>query len=60
MKNGLTNTVSGDCLSVFQPVLPIELGGLLPGRRNAGGQVFTCLMVGKFPKYLILIYAGWD
>jgi membrane protein YqaA with SNARE-associated domain len=43
----------------FQPVLPIELGGIIAGAAKMPVAKFLpALWVGKFPKYLILIYAG--
>jgi uncharacterized membrane protein YdjX (TVP38/TMEM64 family) len=43
----------------FQPVLPIEIGGIIAGAAKMPVAKFLpALWVGKFPKYLILIYAG--
>ena len=43
----------------FQPVLPIEVGGIIAGAAKMPVAKFLpALWVGKFPKYLILIYAG--
>jgi membrane protein YqaA with SNARE-associated domain len=43
----------------FQPVLPIEVGGIIAGAAKMPvGKFLPALWVGKFPKYIILIYAG--
>lgn len=43
----------------FQPVLPIEIGGFIAGAaRMPVLRFLPALWLGKFPKYLILIYAG--
>jgi uncharacterized membrane protein YdjX (TVP38/TMEM64 family) len=43
----------------FQPVLPIEIGGLVAGLTKYPLQKFLlALWIGKFPKYIILIYLG--
>jgi uncharacterized membrane protein YdjX (TVP38/TMEM64 family) len=43
----------------FQPILPIEVGGIIAGAAKMPvKKFFPALWVGKFPKYLILIYAG--
>ena len=43
----------------FQPVLPIEIGGFIAGAgRMSIRKFFPALWLGKFPKYVILIYAG--
>jgi uncharacterized membrane protein YdjX (TVP38/TMEM64 family) len=43
----------------FQPILPIEIGGFVAGAtRMPVGRFFLALWLGKFPKYIILIYAG--
>jgi membrane protein DedA with SNARE-associated domain len=43
----------------FQPVLPIEVGGIIAGAAKMPVAKFLpALWVGKFPKYIILIYAG--
>lgn len=43
----------------FQPVLPIEVGGIVAGAsRMLVYKFLPALWLGKFPKYLILIYAG--
>ena len=43
----------------FQPVLPIEIGGLVAGLTKYPLYKFlVALWVGKFPKYILLIYMG--
>jgi uncharacterized membrane protein YdjX (TVP38/TMEM64 family) len=43
----------------FQPVIPFEIGGFIVGTiKMPVRKFFPALIVGKFPKYLILIYAG--
>jgi len=43
----------------FQPVLPIEIGGFIAGLAKMPIRKFLpALWIGKFPKYLILIYLG--
>jgi uncharacterized membrane protein YdjX (TVP38/TMEM64 family) len=43
----------------FQPILPIEIGGFIAGLAKMPVQVFLpALWLGKFPKYLILIFAA--
>lgn len=43
----------------FQPVLPFEIGGFVAGTaRMPMSKFFPALWLGKFPKYIILIYAG--
>jgi membrane protein YqaA with SNARE-associated domain len=43
----------------FQPILPIEVGGIIAGTMKMPvSKFFPALWLGKFPKYLILIYAG--
>jgi uncharacterized membrane protein YdjX (TVP38/TMEM64 family) len=43
----------------FQPILPIEIGGFIAGLTKMPVQRFLpALALGKFPKYLILIYAA--
>ena len=43
----------------FQPILPIEVGGFVAGlAKMPVYQFLPALRLGKFPKYLILIYAG--
>jgi membrane protein YqaA with SNARE-associated domain len=43
----------------FQPVIPFEIGGILAGIAKMPVKKFLpALWLGKFPKYLILIYGG--
>jgi uncharacterized membrane protein YdjX (TVP38/TMEM64 family) len=43
----------------FQPVIPFEIGGFIAGvAKMPVHQFLPALLLGKFPKYLILIYAG--
>lgn len=43
----------------FQPVLPFEIGGFIAGlARMPIHLFFPAIWIGKFPKYLILIYLG--
>ena len=43
----------------FQPILPIEIGGLVAGLTKYPLYKFViALWIGKFPKYVILIFAG--
>ncbi len=43
----------------FQPILPIEIGGFVAGLAKMPVQIFLpALWLGKFPKYLILLYAA--
>jgi membrane protein YqaA with SNARE-associated domain len=43
----------------FQPILPIEVGGIIAGAAKMPvSKFFPALCVGKFPKYIILIYAS--
>ena len=43
----------------FQPILPIEIGGFIAGLAKMPAKLFLpALWLGKFPKYLILIYAA--
>ncbi len=43
----------------FQPVLPFEIGGFIAGTAKMPlSKFFPALWLGKFPKYIILIYAG--
>jgi len=43
----------------LQPILPIEIGGFIAGlAKMPVKQFLPALWVGKFPKYLILIYAA--
>lgn len=43
----------------FQPILPIEMGGLVAGLTKFPLYKFLiALWLGKFPKYIILIYTG--
>lgn len=44
----------------FQPLLPIEIGGFIAGAaRMPVNKFLPALWLGKFPKYLGLIYAGF-
>jgi uncharacterized membrane protein YdjX (TVP38/TMEM64 family) len=43
----------------FQPIIPFEIGGFIAGlARMPIRRFLPALWVGKFPKYLILIYLG--
>jgi membrane protein YqaA with SNARE-associated domain len=43
----------------FQPIIPFELGGFTAGLvRMPVKQFLPAVALGRFPKYLILIYAG--
>ena len=43
----------------FQPLLPVEIGGFIAGLVKMPVKMFLpALWLGKFPKYLILIYAA--
>jgi uncharacterized membrane protein YdjX (TVP38/TMEM64 family) len=43
----------------FQPVIPFDVGGFVAGvARMPIRQFLPAVMIGKFPKYLILIYLG--
>jgi uncharacterized membrane protein YdjX (TVP38/TMEM64 family) len=43
----------------FQPIIPFELGGFIAGvARMPFKRFLPAIMIGKFPKYLILVYAG--
>jgi membrane protein YqaA with SNARE-associated domain len=43
----------------FQPVLPVEVGGIVAGAVKMPVVKFLpALWIGKLPKYIILIYAG--
>jgi uncharacterized membrane protein YdjX (TVP38/TMEM64 family) len=43
----------------FQPILPFEIGGFIAGLARMPVQQFLpALWLGKFPKYLILIFAA--
>ena len=43
----------------FQPVIPFDIGGLVAGAARMPMRVFLpALFLGKFPKYILLIYAG--
>jgi uncharacterized membrane protein YdjX (TVP38/TMEM64 family) len=43
----------------FQPILPFEVGGIIAGIVKMPVKKFLpALWLGKFPKYLILIYGG--
>ncbi len=45
----------------FQPVLPFEIAGLLAGAAKMPLYLFfPGVLLGKFPKYVILIYVGTD
>jgi membrane protein YqaA with SNARE-associated domain len=43
----------------FQPILPFDVGGLIAGLAKMPLHKFLpALFIGKFPKYVLLIYAG--
>lgn len=43
----------------FQPILPFEIGGFIAGLvKMPFRQFLPALWIGKFPKYIILIYLG--
>jgi uncharacterized membrane protein YdjX (TVP38/TMEM64 family) len=43
----------------FQPVIPFELGGFIAGVAKMPFKKFLpAIMIGKFPKYIILLYLG--
>lgn len=43
----------------FQPILPFEIGGFIAGLTKMPFRKFLiALWIGKFPKYLLLIYLG--
>ena len=43
----------------FQPVLPFEVGGFIAGLTKMPFREFLpALWIGKFPKYLLLIFLG--
>jgi membrane protein YqaA with SNARE-associated domain len=43
----------------FQPIVPFDIGGLVAGAARMPVQVFLpALFAGKFPKYVLLVYAG--
>jgi uncharacterized membrane protein YdjX (TVP38/TMEM64 family) len=43
----------------FQPILPFEIGGFIAGiTKMPVRQFLPAIMIGKFPKYLILVYLG--
>ena len=43
----------------FQPILPIEVAGIIAGAARMPVRKFLpALIVGKIPKYVILVYAG--
>jgi membrane protein YqaA with SNARE-associated domain len=43
----------------FQPIIPFDVGGLMAGAAKMPlVQFLPALFAGKFPKYIILIYAG--
>jgi uncharacterized membrane protein YdjX (TVP38/TMEM64 family) len=45
----------------FQPIIPFDLGGVIAGTTRMPLRKFLPgLFLGKFPKYIILIYAGVD
>lgn len=47
------------CLLSFQPILPIEIGGFIAGAARMPIRRFLpALWLGKYPKYIILVYAG--
>lgn len=46
-------------LIAFQPIIPFDVGGLIAGAAKMPLiQFVPALFLGKFPKYLILTYAG--
>ena len=43
----------------FQPVVPFDVGGLIAGAARMPMRKFLpALFTGKFPKYILLVYAG--
>jgi uncharacterized membrane protein YdjX (TVP38/TMEM64 family) len=45
----------------FQPILPFEVGGFIAGVTKMPFKEFLpAIWIGKFPKYLILIYLGGE
>lgn len=43
----------------FQPIIPFDIGGMIAGAAKMPLHLFLpALFLGKFPKYLILIYTG--
>jgi uncharacterized membrane protein YdjX (TVP38/TMEM64 family) len=43
----------------FQPVVPFDIGGLVAGAARMPVHTFLpAIFAGKFPKYVILVYAG--
>jgi membrane protein YqaA with SNARE-associated domain len=43
----------------FQPIIPFDIGGLIAGAaRMPIGKFLPALFAGKFPKYILLAYAG--
>jgi membrane protein YqaA with SNARE-associated domain len=43
----------------FQPVIPFDMGGMIAGAAKMPVYKFLpALFAGKFPKYLLLVYAG--
>ena len=45
----------------FQPIIPFDIGGLIAGTTKMPLRKFLPgLFLGKFPKYIILAYAGVD
>ena len=47
------------CALAFQPIIPFDIGGLVAGLAKMPLHKFLpALFLGKFPKYIILTYAG--
>ena len=45
----------------FQPIIPFDLGGVIAGTAKMPLRKFLLgLFLGKFPKYIIIVYAGVD
>lgn len=43
----------------FQPIVPVELGGFVAGAaRMPIAKFLAALFIGKFPKYVLVVYAG--
>lgn len=43
----------------FQPIIPFEIGGFIAGAaRMPVKYFFPALLLGKFPKYIIIVYLG--
>jgi uncharacterized membrane protein YdjX (TVP38/TMEM64 family) len=43
----------------FQPIIPFDIGGLIAGAAKMPvGKFLPALFAGKFPKYILLAYAG--